>query len=84
MDKTLFTEKIRDLGRFKRKTGGWGKEKGEWEDLKFVVNETPTSCPDCNNLEFWARITSKGEQLGWVRKCLVCKEKTLVKSIFTK
>lgn len=84
MNKTLFEEKISGLGHFKRKYGGWGKATDEWDDVKFVRNPAPKTCPDCNNLEFWVRITNHGERLGWMRKCLVCKQKTLVKNIFAK
>jgi len=79
MEKTLFNEKLKPLGYLKRKWGGDSPE-GEyaWEELVLKLFPKELKCPPCTEVEF----VRKGRK--WSKKCLVCGEKTQVKTIFTK
>ena len=77
MDKTLFKQKLDKVGYLKRKWSGATPEEG-WEEQVLKLFPKDHTCPDCTKLEFvW-------KHDHWRRKCLVCGEKTVVKTVVTK
>jgi hypothetical protein len=71
MDKLLFDKKLEPIGRMRRKWRGTDSA----EDYIFEAHYREPTCPDCTELEFVLK------PKGWVRKCVICREKTIVKTI---
>jgi hypothetical protein len=85
MDKTLFKQKLEPIGVLKRKWAGASKEDEDaWEELVFKLYPKPPTCPDCHTVDYSAKWDGKGNRAGWFKKCHLCRNKTVVKTILDK
>lgn len=88
MDKEVFKNKISALGTLVRNKGGYAAD-GGFDERVFRVDHKAKPCGDCGDMVVDRVITFElkwgyKDIPHWVKRCGICKEKTVLKKTSTK
>jgi len=77
MEKSLFEEKLKAIGHFKRRWGGHASDDA-FQEMIFELKEAPQACPDCltnapGRHVVYQKYWGYKDRPYWRTKCVHCK-----------